>query len=206
MNIKLTSDLRANGKKINLNKFIGNWYEIARLPSWFENGVYDAIAHYNVEDVNDSYATDEEDPIYSETSNFVERGMTIVVVNGGKRFGREITPRLGTARIKDANNTLLKVSFVSTCFDCCLGPNYKILAYEENEDTYTSLLVGTPSRDYLWILSRTSSLNDDIAYNYLYYAESQGYNLGIGFERVLWNILLRQKAMAALREMAPYLE
>ncbi|MEQ8934943.1 MAG: lipocalin family protein [Amphiplicatus sp.] len=119
---------------VDINKYLGRWYEIARLPNGFEKNCEGVTADYSL-----------------------RADGKIKVVNTcreGAAAG-ELKIAQGRARIVDAStNAKLKVSF--------FGPfwgDYWILWLAED---YSLSLVGEPSGRYLWILSRTPTISDDV--------------------------------------------
>ena len=119
---------------VDIARYLGRWYEIARLPNGFER---------NCEGVTAEYSS--------------KPGGGLRVVNtcrvGAPDGNRRVA--VGRARIVDsATNAKLKVSF--------FGPfegDYWILWRAED---YSLALVGEPSGRYLWILSRTPSVEDEV--------------------------------------------
>ncbi len=116
---------------VDLDRYLGRWYEIARLPNRFER---------NCEGV---------------TANYARRDDGLIAVTNTCRKDRvDGTSKIanGRARIVDTkSNAKLEVSF--------FGPfwgDYWILDIDED---YQISLVGEPSGKYLWILSRTPTLN-----------------------------------------------
>ena len=111
---------------VNIDQYLGRWYEIARYPNWFQENCYAVTADYEL----------------------TENG-SIKVVNRCREDGldgkfREAT---GAANIVDEHtNAKLKVSFY-----CPFYGNYWIIALGDN---YEYAVVSEPKRQYLWILSR----------------------------------------------------
>ena len=119
--------------EVDLDRYAGKWYEIARYPNWFERDCTGATAEYEL----------------------LANGR-IRVTNrcyGDETPGAEDTI-VGTARIPDAAAPAkLKVSF--------FGPfeaDYWIIELDED---YQWAVVGEPSRGFLWILSRAPELDAD---------------------------------------------
>jgi len=113
---------------VNVNKYIGKWYEIARLPFSQQEGCACTTAEYEIID-----------------------STTIRVINSCLKEG-EIETASGKAFVVDgSNNAKLKVQF----FWPFKGDYWIIFLDKEN---YKWAVVGTPSRKYLWILSRTKQL------------------------------------------------
>ena len=120
---------------VDLNKYIGTWYEVASIPVKFQKKcVKNTIAEYSPLDF----------------------GKIDVVNSCNKKDGSEEVAN-GIAYVVDkTTNAELKVSFVPffNYFGWFAG-QYKILALGEN---YEFSLVGEDSLKYGWILSRTPSL------------------------------------------------
>lgn len=114
-------------EKIDLNKYMGIWYEIGRYPNKFQSESCDLVtAEYTLK--NDG---------------------TVKVVNscwqdsvGGKRLARAE----GKAVVIKNEISKLKVTFFWP-----FSGNYWIIEIDEN---YTYAVVSEPKREYLWILSR----------------------------------------------------
>lgn len=135
-------------KEVDLEKYMGTWYEIARLPNKFEKGLICVSATYTIK----------------------EDGK-IDVLNKGHREDdiSQIKDANGTAWVPDSNYPgRLKVSFFWP-----FAGNYYIIFLEEN---YKYVLVGDPSRKYLWILSRTKSLEESIVKDLLDIASGHGFD------------------------------
>lgn len=115
---------------VDLHRYLGTWYEIARLPNRFERRC-DA-------DV---------------TANYSLRGDgTIRVVNGCRQKDGSIRRSNGYAKIVDKNtNSKLKVTFFWPFFG-----NYWIVDLDRD---YRYAVVSEPRRKYLWILSRTPQVD-----------------------------------------------
>jgi apolipoprotein D and lipocalin family protein len=116
---------------VDIERYAGKWYEIAKYPVVFENGCVDVTAEYTL----------------------LEDGSVRVVNTCGSPDGssREI---VGSAVVTDpSTNAKLSVSFFGPLF----GAPYWII--ELGED-YHYAVIGDPSREFLWILSRTPALDD----------------------------------------------
>ena len=122
----------ATVEKVDINKYLGTWYEIARYEHFFEKDCKNVSANYSMLD-------DE----------------TIKVVNKCTKIQtNEKKEAIGRAYSTDDSNSKLKVSFFRPFYG-----DYWVLILDEK---YEYVLVGTPSREYLWILSRTKTLNEKI--------------------------------------------
>ena len=117
-------------ERVELNKYLGTWYEIARYPNSFEEGCSDVTANYTLKENG-------------------EIKVTNTCVKDGKS-----NDAIGVAYATNEENTKLKVSFFRPFY----GDYWVIML----SDDYNYAVVGNPSREYLWILSRTSQLPKDV--------------------------------------------
>jgi apolipoprotein D and lipocalin family protein len=135
--------------RVDLDRYQGRWYEIARLPNQFEK---------NCEGVTADYARRPDGLI--SVVNTCREGAP----DGPVRVAR------GRARIVDAaTNAKLKVSF--------FGPfwgDYWILSLAED---YSLSLVGEPSGRYLWILARTPLIDEAVKIEALTTLATLGYDV-----------------------------
>ena len=142
-------------EKVELDKYLGVWYEVARKPMYFERKcIYDITATYTL----------------NENGN-------IVVDNKCYDTEGNLQRSVGEAFISNAPfNSKLRVSFLPEGVRWIpVGRgDYWILKLD---DDYQTVLVGEPKRKYLWILSRTPQLKKEQIQEYLNYAKSQGYNV-----------------------------
>jgi apolipoprotein D and lipocalin family protein len=122
---------------VNLQKYIGKWYEIAKLPNWFQKScMKGTTAEYSIDEDGD-----------------------IVVKNTCYESGNSINTTTGLAKIVDAKtNAKLKVSFVNILGIRLFWGDYWILGLGQN---YEYAVVGTGNRKYAWILSRTKTLEKE---------------------------------------------
>jgi len=116
------------------DRYLGKWYEIARLNHAFEK---------NLSNVSAVYAKTENDGITVRNRGFNEKTGQWKQIEGRARF------------IDDETVGSLKVSFFGPFYG-----GYHVIALDK--ENYRYAMVAGPSRSYLWILSRTPSLNDAI--------------------------------------------
>ncbi len=117
---------------VDLQRYSGTWYEIARYPNSFEKNCVGTKATYTMRQDGD-----------------------IDVLNQcyKKGFDGEITSAKGKARLVDrTTRAKLKVSFFWPFWGA-----YWIIDLGEN---YEYAVIGHPSRKYLWILSRTPHMDE----------------------------------------------
>ena len=142
-------------EKVELDKYLGVWYEVARKPMFFERKcAFNVTATYTL----------------NENGN-------IVVDNKCADQDGDLQQSLGEAFVVNAPfNSKLKVSFLPE--GVRLIPvgrgDYWILKLDED---YQTVLVGEPRRKYLWVLSRIPNPKKEIIHEYLNYAKSWGYDI-----------------------------
>jgi len=121
--------------QVNLERYFGTWYELARLPNRFQQQcVGNVTADYTQLDSGE-----------------------IEVVNRCLEESGRLDEARGVARIVDSEtNAKLEVSFVSLFGLNLFWGDYWVLDLGED---YEYAVVGEPSRDYAWILSRTIQLS-----------------------------------------------
>lgn len=122
---------------VNLSRYLGTWYEIARFPNSFQKDCNEATAKYS----------------------WIEDGK-VEVLNQCKRTkdGR-ISEAKGVARVEDpATCAKLKVNFVPSWLRWTGIGNgdYWIIGLDE---AYSYAVISEPERKYLWILSRTPTMS-----------------------------------------------
>lgn len=132
--------------RVDLNRYVGRWYEIARLPNRFEKKCADSVtATYTL-----------------RTDGKVE------VVNRCRKSSGEYTTATGKAKVVDkATNAKLKVTFFWPFYG-----DYWILDLGEN---YEYAVVGAPNRKYLWVLSRSPQMDESLYQTLLARAAAQGF-------------------------------
>ncbi|MBN1606017.1 MAG: lipocalin family protein [Polyangiaceae bacterium] len=134
---------------VDLNRYVGTWYDIASFPQSFQEGCTGTTATYALRADGD-----------------------IDVVNRcrkGSLTGEEDTAT-GRARVVDAvTHAKLEVSFFRPFWG-----DYWII---DLADDYSYAVVGHPSRDYLWILSRRPALERGVYRGILGRLRAQGYEV-----------------------------
>lgn len=137
-------------KDIDLNRYMGVWYEIARMDHRFERGLVGATAEYTL-----------------------KANGKIRVVNRG--YKEKLDGKLKTAKGKaympdPAVPGKLRVSFFPFIYS-----DYYILELEP--ENYEWVLIGSSSPQYLWILSRTPQLPAETISRILTRARARGYHV-----------------------------
>ena len=133
-----------------LERYLGTWYEIARLDHPFERGLSRVSAEYGLRDdggvrvVNRGYAADEKRWKQAEGKAHFVRG---------------------------PDEGFLKVSF--------FGPFYgSYIVFGLDEANYRHALVSGPDKSYLWILARTPTLDKAVLDGLVARASAAGFDTG----------------------------
>ena len=130
---------------VDLNKYLGKWYEIYRLPNWFEDDdCVTVTAEYGLRD---------------------DGGIS--VLNTCHKASKKEEAR-GIAKIVEgSSNSKLRVSFFRPFYG-----DYWILDLASD---YSWVLIGEPAGKYFWILARDKKLSPELEESLLVKAEKLGY-------------------------------
>lgn len=133
-------------KSFDKERYLGHWYEIARLDFKFEKDLNNTTANYSVN----------------------EDG-TIKVLNRGYNYKKmEWKEAVGKAKfVSDPTIAMLKVSFFGPFYS-----GYNVIALDAD---YKYALIAGANLKYLWILSREKTIPEDIKNVYLKKAREIGY-------------------------------
>ena len=134
-------------KEFNLDRYLGKWYEIARLDHSFERGLNSVTAEYTLKDdggvkvINRGYSA--EDKAWNEAE--------------GKAYF-----------VGAPDEAYLKVSF--------FGPFYgSYIVFELDKENYQYAFVSGPDKSYLWLLARTPEVDKALIERFTTKAEELGY-------------------------------
>ena len=126
---------------VDINRYMGQWFEIASIPVRFQRDCVGTTANYKL----------------------LENGQ-VQVLNTCRKFelDGELVEAKGRGRVVEAQtNSKLEISFVGPFFGDTwfFWADYWIVELGEN---YEYAVVGSPSREYLWVLSRDKTMNDEL--------------------------------------------
>lgn len=140
-------------KPFSTQNYLGKWYEIARLDYRFEKNLNQVTATYSLKENGD-----------------------IKVENRGYDYKeKKWKESIGKAKpAGEADEAKLKVSFFGPFYS-----GYTVLAIDPD---YKYALVAGESLDYLWLLSRETSMPEAVKQNYLAKARDLGYKT----EQLIW--------------------
>ena len=139
-------------KYVDLKKYVGLWYEVAKIPNSFQVQC--------IKNTTAKYTLTEDGEIKVTNSCIDEDG--------------EVDDASGVVRVVDKkSNAKLEVSFVSFLGWRPFWGDYWIIGLDEN---YQWAIVGTPNRKYGWVLSRTPNLDNTTLDKIFGIIKDQGYD------------------------------
>ena len=128
------------------DRYLGTWYEIARLDNRFEEGMSQVTANYSLND--------------DGSVRVLNRGY----ISAEERWGEAE----GKAKFVDESDIgHLKVSF--------FGPFYSSYVVFELADDYSYSFVTSRDKDYLWFLSRTPEVDETLTQHFVERAKALGF-------------------------------
>lgn len=141
---------------LDLEKYSGTWYEVARLPNGFQDQcVSDVTATYRVTGPG-----------------------RLAVVNACRKADGSRDEAAGVGRLADEEGppSKLEVRFAPAWLSWLptVWGDYQVIALDEG---YTHALVGTPDRKYLWVLARSPDLDAGTWDRLMARAKDQGFDV-----------------------------
>ncbi|OBU18554.1 lipocalin [Photobacterium aquimaris] len=130
-----------------VNRYLGQWYEIARLDHSFERGLDQVTATYSLNP--------------DKSIKVINRGFNITDQQWQQAQGK-------AKFVEQPNIGHLKVSF--------FGPFYGSYIIFALEKDYSAALVSSYNYDYLWILARDKTLDPKVLNKYLTLAQQAGFD------------------------------
>jgi len=136
-------------KPFELNRYLGKWYEIARLDHSFERGLEQVTANYSLR----------------------EDGGVAVVNRGYDPEKHKWKVAEGKAYfVNNKNEGYLKVSF--------FGPFYgSYVIFELDKKNYQYAFISGPDTSYLWLLSRTPKLPQELIDKFIQRSKDLGFDI-----------------------------
>lgn len=130
-------------------RYLGQWYEVARIENRFEEGLEHVTATYTLRD--------------DGGINVLNQGYSEAEQSWQKAEGK--------AYFVDSPSTAhLKVSF--------FGPFYASYIVFKLDPSYRYAFVTGNTKEYLWLLARTPTVSDEIKQEFLQEADARGFALG----------------------------
>jgi apolipoprotein D and lipocalin family protein len=134
-------------KEFELDRYLGKWYEIARLDHSFERGLNNITAEYSLRD----------------------DGGVKVINSGFSKEDKEWQQAEGKAFFVDETDSgHLKVSF--------FGPFYgSYIVFELEKKDYQYAFVSGPDTSYLWLLARTPQVDEKVTEQFVKRSQELGF-------------------------------
>ena len=130
------------------DRYLGTWYEIARLDHSFEEGLSQVTAEYTEND--------------DGSIKVINRGYNTEAGEWEEAEGRAVF-------VDDSNTGHLKVSF--------FGPFYASYVVFGLDDDYSHAYITGYNRDYLWLMARTPEVSDSVLEGFKDTARAKGFDL-----------------------------
>ncbi|UCD79258.1 MAG: lipocalin family protein [Desulfobacterales bacterium] len=143
-----TTDKIHTVPSVDLNRFMGEWYVIANIPTFIEKKAYNAVESYRLD----------EDGTIKTTFNFNKGGFDGPL--------KTYNPR-GYIRDKESN-AVWGMQFIWP-----FKAEYRIIFLKED---YSITVIGRSKRDYVWIMAREPEISDEEYDFILKFLKNQGYD------------------------------
>ena len=137
-------------QRLDLEKFMGTWHVIASMPTLIDRKAYGATKTYGRADRGIS----------------IEYNFTVDAFDGPNRNYR-------TRAMVD--NPGINTDWEVRVFPWPFERDYKVLHVEPD---YSVAVVGHPNRKYVWIMSRSKSIDDPVFSDIILYLQDLGYDVG----------------------------
>jgi apolipoprotein D and lipocalin family protein len=133
---------------VDIERFMGDWYVIASIPTFLEKNAYNAVERY---DLND-------DGTVATIFTFREGG-----------FDGELKKYQPKGFIEDTeSNALWGMQFIWP-----IRGDFRIVYLDSN---YTQTIIGRQARDYVWIMTRTPSISESDYQALVQFVQELGYD------------------------------
>jgi len=134
-------------KDFSLDRYLGKWYEIARLDHSFERGLDSITAEYTLKD--------------DGGVKVINRGYSAEDKNWNEAEGKAYF-------VGPPDEAYLKVSF--------FGPFYgSYIVFELDKENYQYAFVSGPDKSYLWLLARTPEVDQTLIEHFITRAKALGF-------------------------------
>jgi len=134
---------------VDLNRFMGEWYVIANIPTFIETDAYNAIETYEMN----------EDGSIATTFTFRQ--------GSAEGTRKQYNP---TGFIVDKqSNALWDMQFIWP-----FKAEYRVIYLD---DDYQTTIIGRSKRDYVWLMSRQPGIDENSYRSLLRFIQTQGYDI-----------------------------
>jgi apolipoprotein D and lipocalin family protein len=132
-----------------LNRYLGDWYEIARLDHSFERGLENVTANYSMRD---------------------DGGVTVINKGFSAKDGEWSEAKGKAYFVKSEQEGYLKVSF--------FGPFYgSYIIFGLDKENYNYAFISGPNLSYLWLLARTPTVDQKVIDEFIRESSKIGFNI-----------------------------
>ena len=131
-----------------LSRYLGTWYEIARIDNRFERGLSQVSAEYQLRE--------------DGGVRVLNRGYSLAKQKWQEAEGKAYF-------VEDEHTGFLKVSF--------FGPFYGAYVIFYLDDTYQHAFIAGPNREYLWFLSRTAIVSNETKEKFINNVKQRGFDI-----------------------------
>ena len=131
-----------------LDRYLGKWYEVARLDHSFERGMDQVTAEYSLRD--------------DGGVRVLNRGYSVEKNKWSEAEGKAFF-------VGESDEGYLKVSF--------FGPFYgSYVVFDMDQENYQYAFISGPDTSYLWFLSRTPTVDPKLLARFVEQARSLGFD------------------------------
>ena len=134
---------------VNLERFMGDWYVIANIPTFIETNAYNAVESYRLA----------EDGTVPTTFTFREGGFE----------GPHKTYHPTGYILDTQSNAVWGMQFIWP-----IKADYRIVFLDES---YSQTVIGRTARDYVWLMARTPEIPDSDYQRFLMLIAEEGYDV-----------------------------
>lgn len=136
---------------VNLDKFMGDWYVIANIPTALEKNIYNAVETYELN----------EDGTIATTFTF----------NKGSFDGKKKAYRPKGFIYDTKSNAIWGMRFIWP-----IKADYRVVYVDED---YNYTIIGRSKRDYVWIMARTPTVSKSVYEDLIQRTADQGYDMSL---------------------------
>jgi apolipoprotein D and lipocalin family protein len=135
--------------QVDLERFMGDWYVIASIPTWFERDAYNAVETYELE---------QDDTVQT----------TFTYRHGG--FDKPLKTMTPTGFVRaDSGNAVWGMQFIWP-----FKAEYRVVYLDPD---YSRTIIGRSKRDYAWIMAREPSISDQAYDEMIEFLRGAGYDV-----------------------------
>ena len=136
-------------EQVDIDRFMGDWYVIANIPTFIETDAYNAI---------ESYALNDDGSI-----------ATTFTFHDGSPDGALKSYKPTGFIVDEQSNALWDMQFIWP-----FKAEFRVIYLD---DDYQTTIIGRSKRDYVWLMSRQPAIDDSSYSTLLAFMEAQGYDI-----------------------------